>query len=32
MKFKYLKAGEMFSQLFGFFFMHLNIDVVNILI
>jgi hypothetical protein len=32
MKFKYLKIGEMFSQLFGFVFMHLNIDVVNILI
>jgi hypothetical protein len=32
MKFKYLKVGEMFLQVFGFFFKHLNIDVVNILI
>jgi hypothetical protein len=31
-KFKYLKVGEMFLQIFGFFFKHLNIDVVNILI
>jgi hypothetical protein len=31
-KFKYLKVGEMFLQVFGFFFKHLNIDVVNILI
>jgi len=31
-KFKYLKVGELFSQVFGCFFMHLNIDVVNILI
>ncbi len=30
--FKYLKLGEMFSQVFGFFFMDLNINVVNILI
>jgi hypothetical protein len=30
-KFKYLKVGEIFSQVFGFFFKHLNIDVVNIL-
>jgi hypothetical protein len=28
----YLKGGEMFLQVFGFFFKHLNIDVVNILI
>jgi hypothetical protein len=26
---KYLKIGEIFLQVFGFF-MHLNIDVVNI--
>jgi hypothetical protein len=32
LKFKYLKVGEMFLQVFGFFFKHLNIDVVNILI
>jgi hypothetical protein len=31
-KFKYLKVGEMFLQVFGFSFKHLNIDVVNILI
>jgi hypothetical protein len=31
-KFKYLKVSEMFLQIFGFFFKHLNIDVVNILI
>jgi len=31
-KFKYLKIGEMFLQVFHFFFKHLNIDVVNILI
>jgi hypothetical protein len=28
-KFKYLKIGEMFLQVF-FFFMHLDIDMVNI--
>jgi hypothetical protein len=31
-KFKYLKIGEMFLQVFGFLFKHLNIDVVNLLI
>jgi hypothetical protein len=31
-KFKYLKVAEMFLQIFGFFFKHLNIDFVNILI
>jgi hypothetical protein len=31
-KFKYLEVGEMFWQVFGFLFKHLNIDVVNILI
>jgi len=31
-KFKYLKVGEIFLQVFGFFFKHLNIDVMNILI
>jgi hypothetical protein len=31
-KFKYLKVGEMFLQVFGFFPKHFNIDVVNILI
>jgi hypothetical protein len=30
-KFKYLKVGEMFLEVFGFFFKHLNIDVLNIL-
>jgi hypothetical protein len=30
LKFKYLKVGEMYLQVFGFFFKHLNIDVVNI--
>lgn len=29
-KFKYLKIGEKFLQIFGFVFMHPNIDVVNI--
>jgi hypothetical protein len=29
-EFKYLKIGEMFLQIFGFFSKHLNIDVVNI--
>jgi hypothetical protein len=31
-KVKYLKVGEMFLQVFGFFLKHFNIDVVNILI
>jgi hypothetical protein len=31
-KFKYLKVSEMFLRVFGFFFKHVNIDVVNILI
>jgi hypothetical protein len=31
-KFKYLKVGEMFLQVFDFFKKHFNIDVVNILI
>jgi hypothetical protein len=31
-KFKYLKVGEMFLQVFGFFCKHLNIDAVNIII
>jgi hypothetical protein len=31
-KFKYLKVGEMFLQVFGYFSKHLNIDVVNIYI
>ncbi len=29
-KFKYLKVGECFLQIFSFFFLHLNITVVNI--
>jgi hypothetical protein len=29
-KFMYLKVGEMFLQVFRFFFMHLDIDVANI--
>jgi hypothetical protein len=29
-KFKYLKVGEMFFLVFGFFHSHFNIDVVNI--
>jgi hypothetical protein len=32
LKFKDLKVGEMFLQIFGFFFKHFNIDVMNILI
>jgi hypothetical protein len=31
-KFKYLKVSEIFLQVYTFFFKHLNIDVVNILI
>jgi hypothetical protein len=30
--YKYLKVGEIFLQVFGFFFKHLNIDAVKILI